>query len=198
LFGYALAIWTSVARDACLTLGHCLDLTFSFGWARCLAGFFAGALVAEFRDRAAIAALVRRVPQVLTFAAALLFLLFADRVPGAAFAAPAIFVALIASLSRDSGPLAWLFTTHVAQYLGRLSYSLYLVHAALRPLVMIAAYAASSTAAHVIEGVLFLLTSLALAHWLNRLIETPYRDYFCRLSSVLVRSRSYSRSSVSQ
>lgn len=175
LVGYALAIWASVGPSGCLTLGECFGMTFSYGWSRCLAGFFVGALIAEYRNHAAIAALTGRATQLLTFAAALLFVLFADRVPGSAFAAPVVFAALLASLIRDSGPVARILQTRAAQYLGRLSYSLYLAHAVLRPELFGIAEHVSGALAPVV-ALLYLFASFALARILYERVETPCRE----------------------
>lgn len=175
--GYAIAVWASLGSGACAH-GSCYSATFDYGWSRCLAGFFAGALVAEFRDRRVVAALAGRTPQVLTFAATLALFAFADRVPGAAFAAPFVFAALIASMSRDSGPVARLFQRRAAQFLGRISYSLYLAQSAIRYPLGVAAVAWTGRTAHMLEGASMLLASFALAHLLNRFVETPYRQRF--------------------
>jgi peptidoglycan/LPS O-acetylase OafA/YrhL len=178
LIGYALAIWASVGPEECLTKGNCFSMSYSFGWSRCLAGFFFGALIAEYRNSAPVAALAGRVPQCLAFAVALLFVLFVGRVPGSALAAPFVFAALIASMSSDIGPVARIFQTRAAQYFGRLSYSLYLAHAVMRPWVHFAALWMPGPVAHAIEGAAFLLVSLALAHILCERIETPCRRWF--------------------
>jgi peptidoglycan/LPS O-acetylase OafA/YrhL len=176
--GYALAVWASVGLGECLKLGACFSATYRFGWSRCLVGFFVGALIAEYRLSAPIAAMMGRVPQFLAFAVMFLFVLFADRVPGSALAAPLVFAALIASMSGDSGLIARIFQTRIAQYFGRLSYSLYLAHAVFLPLVYGAASSMPGPLAHAIEGAAFLLASLALAHVLCDRIETPCRRWF--------------------
>jgi peptidoglycan/LPS O-acetylase OafA/YrhL len=187
--GYALAIVVSIGPSACLAHGHCLDLTYRYGWTRCLAGFFAGALIRQYSDTAAVAALTGRATQASIFAVTLCFVLFADRVPGAALAAPAVFAVLVASLSRDRGPVAWLLKTRGAQLLGRLSYSLYLAHAVLLQVFMIAILSANGPVAHAIEGMLFLLASLGLAHVLYRHVEMPLRDRFYAWADAGARSR---------
>lgn len=178
LLGFAIAIWQTVGVDKCFAHGHCFDMTYRNGWARCLVGFFSGALVAEFKGHALIAALADRVPQALSFAVTLLLIGFADRMPSAALAAPIVFAALIGALSRNSGPVASIFRSRAAQYLGGLSYSLYLAHAIFRPVLRVAAIVKSSATAHAVECALFLLASFALAHALRHFIETPYRRRF--------------------
>lgn len=178
LIGYALAVWASAGLGECLKRGACFDMTYRFGWSRCLAGFFVGALIAEYRDSAPVAAFAGRVPQAVAFAVALLFVLFVDRLPGSALAAPLVFAALIASMNSDRGPVVRIFQTRAAQYLGRISYSLYLAHAIFRPLVSGAALVTHGPLGHAIEGGVFLVVSLALAHVLCERVETPCRKWF--------------------
>jgi peptidoglycan/LPS O-acetylase OafA/YrhL len=186
LVGYAVAVWSSPASCA---HDACYDLTFTWGWGRCLAGFFAGALIAEYCERAAF--LRRRVPQVVAFAASVALFAFAHCVRGAAFAAPFVFAALVASLSADCGPVARVFQSRPAQYLGRLSYSLYLAHAPLRGLLYAVALIWASPAAHAVEAVVMIAGSLALATVLHRRVEAPCRE---RINAWVTPSRSASPS----
>ncbi len=133
-------------------------------------------------------------PQLLTFAVALLVVVVAAYVPAAALVAPAAFVAVIASLSRDDGPIARVFKTRAAQYLGRLSYSLYLGHAVLYGLFTLATDVTKSKVARVTEAALFVLLSFALAHALARFVETPWRRRVNAFADVAFRSPSSSRS----
>jgi peptidoglycan/LPS O-acetylase OafA/YrhL len=187
LVGYALAIWASVGPHACLAKGRCFDLTYSYGWTRCLVGFFAGALIAEYRDRSIVRALTGGGPQVLTFTAALLFVLFAGGVPRISLAAPVVFAVLIGSLTSDSGPVARLFHVRATQYLGKISYSLYLGHAVLWPLLGILRPVAT--------GAIFLFMTLALAHLLHCFVETPWRERFNAWAETASRPRANSSSS---
>ncbi|QCP53828.1 acyltransferase [Trinickia violacea] len=177
LIGYVIAAWQTLGPNACLTYGHCLDLTYSYGWARCLVGFFTGALIAEYRDCAPLRVLRGRATQVFTFSAVLVFV-FIDRMPSIALAAPIVFAALIASLVDDSGPIARLFQTSAAQYLGRISYSLYLGHAVFWVMLRARADLTDNNAIKLATGAVFLLMSFALAHLLNRLVEMPFRQRF--------------------
>ena len=175
LVGYTLAVWISLSMGACAK-GSCYSATFDFGWTRCLAGFFGGALVAEFRERAPVTALARRVPQLLAFASALAIVAFAHLATGLAFAAPFAFAALVASLSRDGGPVARLFQSRPAQYLGSISYSLYLVQSASRYPLGVAAMKWTSPVAQAAEAALMLFMSFALANMLYRRVERPCRE----------------------
>lgn len=169
--GYAIALWASVASGSCIHDG-CMNMTFDYGWARCIAGFFLGALVAECRT--ALAGLVRH--QMIALAGVAVVLAFADRSPVIAFAAPIVFAVLVACLAHDSGPVARLFQARPMQSLGGLSYSLYLSHAVFLPMLTVSSHAAGSTSAHWTEGVLFLAASFTLAQLLHRYIEAPWRE----------------------
>ncbi|WP_206995087.1 acyltransferase family protein [Trinickia mobilis] len=198
MLGYAIAVAASIVRHDCLRTGDCLAaLNCSFGWARCIAGFFVGALVAEFKNVLAMRVMSRRIPQLLAFAATLLFMSYSN-VLGLAFAAPLVFGAFVASLACDSGPIAKFFHERPFQYLGRISYSLYLGHAVVAPLYAVAVTATSSPLVNFAAIAAFFAASVVLAHLLNRFVETPCRQYFYGLSSVRVRSPSSSPSSVSQ
>ncbi|KVM71555.1 hypothetical protein WJ60_08525 [Burkholderia ubonensis] len=178
LTGYAIAIWSSLNSQLCIEHRLGLDLTFDYGWARCIAGFFIGALIAEYRGRCWVVAAARTSVQTIAFVAAVLLIMCADLVRGSAFLAPIVFGVLIASLGRDTGPVARLFQTRFAQYLGALSYSLYLGHAIFRPLLSAASNILTSPSAHLVEGTLFLMASFALAYRMNQIVEIPFRRRF--------------------
>lgn len=174
--GYAIAVSTSAgacARDACYSM------TFDYGWSRCIAGFFLGAIIAEFRGP--LGRLTRH--QWPALVATLAVFAFADRSPIIAFSAPVVFAALVASLARDSGPVARLFQSRPTQYLGRLSYALYLGHAVLRYPFSVIAIATHSYAAHAAAVAAMLLLSLGIAHVLHHRIETPWRARFAQWSA---------------
>lgn len=171
--GYVVAIWASYVSGSCIH-GGCMNMTFDYGWSRCIAGFFLGALFAECR--APLACPIPR--QTIAFAAVTVVFVFAHRTPVIAFAAPIVFAVLVASLASDSGPVAHLFQARPMQYLGGLSYSLYLAHSVFLPILTASAYGASSAGAHLAEGALFLAASFALAHLLHRYVEMPWRERF--------------------
>ncbi len=175
VIGYAIAVYVSVVPNGCVRRGECLSLHYGMAWARCVAGFFVGVLVVQYRATRAARILARRGPQLVIAVAALAFA-NAAALDGIALAAPLVFAALVASLSTDYGPVARFFQRPAFQYLGRVSYTLYLVHGALA-----APYVAGLTAAQsrmpallaVVAG--FIVASLLLAHALTRFIETPCR-----------------------
>lgn len=176
--GYAIALRVSLVTNDCLVRGSCFDLASNYGWARCLVGFFIGALLSTHHEHALIRALRLRAMQVAVFAVTVAFVLFVHRMPGAAFAAPLMFALFVASLTSDHGPVARLFQARVAQYFGKVSYSLYLGHGALLPLLGVAVHGAHSVPGKVAGILLFILASLILAHLLHRLVEIPFRARF--------------------
>lgn len=195
IIGYAVCLYGSVVQAGCVKNGDCLDLIYHFGWARCVAGFFIGALVAVYREARALRALSRPVPQLVVAAVALLFFSVAGAY-GIALAAPVLFAALVASLASDCGPVARLFQRSVFQVLGRVSYSLYLGHGALAPAYVFAlSEAHSSPIALLAVMVGFFIVCAALAYALNRFIETPFRERINAWAETTSRSRASASSS---
>ncbi|KVM92296.1 acyltransferase family protein [Burkholderia stagnalis] len=172
--GYAITIWAAMGPYECLTRPGCMSLTYDFGWARCLVGFFAGALIAEFRDTRIFGALRTPIMQAAVFLITLALVISVDLLPGVALASPMVFVLLIGSLSDGNGPVSSLFDLRPFQYLGRVSYSLYLGHGVFLPMLLLlrAAHAWQSQA--VIVAV-FMALSFGLAHVLYLRVEAPYR-----------------------
>jgi peptidoglycan/LPS O-acetylase OafA/YrhL len=184
--GYVIAASKSV-DNGCLHAGVCLDLNCSYGWSRCLAGFFIGALVAEFKNATALNVMKRRIPQCLAFGAVLLVMTYA-RVRGLALVAPLLSGAFVASLASDSGPVARFFQKRPFQYLGRISYSLYLGHPIVAPLYF-GFTVIPNRLAHGVALAAFITASIALAHLLNYFIETPYRQRFNAWAETVSRPR---------
>jgi peptidoglycan/LPS O-acetylase OafA/YrhL len=183
--GYAVAVWASVAHDDCLRVGWCLGSTFSYGWSQCLSGFFLGVLVDKYKDAPLLQVVTRRVPQLLCAAAVVLLLTLADMVRALALAAPLVFAVFVASLARDCGAVARFFQDRPFQYLGKVSYSLYLGHLLVGPF-MNAAFAALPQG---VRLVLYLAVSIAFAHLLTRYVETPWRRRFNAWADTVSRPR---------
>lgn len=179
-----------------------LDLTFDYGLLRCLAGFFLGVAT-----RAAIVGgamnFARRLPDGLfamleaaALAACVAIMAFAS---GAAVtAAIPAFVALLAVLQFDRGPLAHLLATRPARFLGDMSYSIYMVHMPLfltlygalgrLPGVTTAPGGHDGAVTYLIDPWLgdllaaaALLAILAIARLTYRFIEEPGRSFGRRL-----------------
>lgn len=165
VIGYAVTVY--------VRHGQTFDVTYDFGLARCFAGFFAGALVAHLRLHVSASAQFTA----LAVAAWLLF----GAAPVFALAAPLVFAFLIAALANDAGPVARAFQCDTAQYLGRVSYALYLGHpVALAFLMYLQRHFGMSMLAVVLA---YFPASFLLAHVLNVFIETPARRYAYSLSA---------------
>ncbi len=123
----AVAAWGAVlvwAPDGMETTGY-------LAIARCLTGFFAG-VIAEtlFRTDA-----VRRLSlghfEILAAASAVSLIVAAAMLPNARFAAPVVFSFLVLAYAGDRGPISMVLCTRPVQWLGKLSYSIYMTHALL-------------------------------------------------------------------
>jgi peptidoglycan/LPS O-acetylase OafA/YrhL len=105
-----------------------LNVTVDWGIIRCLAGFFLGMLIFRFKRRNIVCqsrVLIGGCEIAVTIAI-ILTMSFTSG-PLIAFVIP-LFVIAIALLQFDQGPLARLLVSPVAQFLGRISYSIYMVH----------------------------------------------------------------------
>lgn len=182
----ALAAWIEIDR-ACFLQGGCLSkLVHQFGWLRCIAGFFVGTLIYEFRDYL-VTLTSHAVFQVTACSAALFLLMAADAIPGAALTAPLTFGALISALISDRGPVARILQTPAALYLGKVSYPLYLAHGVMLPLV-VSMPANIGLMDQLVTYALFLFWAFAAAHLLHHYVEVPFRDRFNAWSQALSRA----------
>jgi peptidoglycan/LPS O-acetylase OafA/YrhL len=178
IVSYAAAIYLSVGRSHCLTQGECFNLAYGSGWTRCGAGFFAGCLLAEYNGTRIMKALRTRSLQLTVCAAALVFCDVSDWKNGIALAAPVVFFFLVASLLSDEGPVAAVLSSKPAQFLGRISYSLYLGHGALLPVYIKLVSHTANAYLRVAFFVVFLLGFFEVALLLHRHIEVPFRNRF--------------------
>jgi peptidoglycan/LPS O-acetylase OafA/YrhL len=177
LLAYAVSIWASVQAHGCLKGGGCMDLTFDYGYWRCLAGFFLGATLSQLRIRAPTRAALA-LGQALSLLALLAMFLLAQRLPAVALAAPLLFGLLLLSLRADEGPLARLLGTAPLQMLGRLSYSIYLMH----PVILLGWNAGRAQVAGGVGRVMFTAGYVAIvlivSGWTYKLVEDPMRRRF--------------------
>ncbi|MBN3788947.1 acyltransferase [Burkholderia sp. Ac-20353] len=173
--GYGIAIWAAVGLGKCLSVGDCFDSTIRFGWSRCLAGFFAGALIAEFRHREIFRALRGGFAQVATFTVVVAFFIYSNRIPGLPCAAPLMFVPLVASLIEDHGPIAAVFCMRPFQFLGRISYSLYLTHAVFCLPFVSVVNARDTFGGRIAACLGFVFVCVAIARIMCEAVEIPCR-----------------------
>jgi peptidoglycan/LPS O-acetylase OafA/YrhL len=119
----------AVASYAALALERgTLDVTVDWGIIRCLAGFFLGMLTYQFnrRDILGQSRILIGACGIAVTIAVVLTMAFGSG-PLIAFVIP-LFVIAIALLQFDQGLIAHLLISPVAQFLGRISYSIYMVH----------------------------------------------------------------------
>lgn len=179
VLGYLLTVWASVDLHDCLTIGRCFDVSYDFGFARCVSAFFLGGLVSHFvklidfnANRLQIIGLV-----------ALTALFWAvDDYPILGIFFPGVFAILIVSISKDTGFLAELLKCRPFQILGERSYSIYLMHpVVLLPLMSyrdsIKGVAMSSAVLVAYLAVLWVVSGLTY-----RFVENPFRIIFNRIA----------------
>jgi peptidoglycan/LPS O-acetylase OafA/YrhL len=186
LVAWLVSAWASVRLRQCLHWGGCFDLTFDFGYWRCLAGFFLGALLSQLRARMppwAKPALVPGLMQGVALAMLLAMFLLVRRWPALGLAAPLLFGLFLLSVRGDRGPLAVLLGINALQALGRHSYSVYLMH----PVILLVWNAGRPYATGAVDKLLFLCGYVAIvcwvAGWSFRLVEEPMRKRFNRYAA---------------
>jgi len=105
-----------------------LDVRADWGIVRCLAGFFLGMLIGQFKTKNMLNQwpMLVRGSGIAVVTAIVLVMFFASG-PLLVLVIP-LFVIAIALLQSDRGPVARLLISPVAQFLGRISYSIYMVH----------------------------------------------------------------------
>jgi peptidoglycan/LPS O-acetylase OafA/YrhL len=190
LAAWLVCAWASVRLRQCLSWGGCLDLTFDYGYWRCLAGFFLGALLSQLRGRGpAPGTRTLALAQGSTLVTLVLMFALVKRWPVLGLGAPLLFGLFLLSLRSDRGPLAALFGRAPLQALGRHSYSVYLMH----PVILLAWNALRPHAMGGLERLLFACGYVALvcwvAGWTFRLVEEPMRKRFNRYAALRFGSR---------
>jgi peptidoglycan/LPS O-acetylase OafA/YrhL len=178
--GYLLTAWATVHVHQCLKWGNCLDLTFDYGFVRCVTGFFLGALLSYLRVAGHP---WRGAMQAASVAALALMFVFMQRHPVLALAAPLLFACFLLSISSDTGPVAALLNTGPMQFLGQQSYSIYLMH----PVLLLGFNGVRPYATSWLGQLLFLLAYAAMvllvSRWTFRLVEDPARKMFNRIAA---------------
>lgn len=183
LSGLALSVYGSLHVDHCMQVGHCLDSHSTYAFPRCIGSFLLGV----FAER--LATLIESVPtrglsvvQVAAASMAIIVMWQSTNVPGLAFAVTPIFFVVVLTLSDDRGPLARMLQAPVCQSLGRISYSVYLIHA---PLVFVGHITLKPIS--IVAKICILLGYVALvvliATQTYRFIEAPARDATRRWSA---------------
>ncbi len=121
----AVAAWLILFVDV---TGRGMLSTDVFGIVRCLLGFFSGVVAEWLHRRGAFATLADGKAEIPAALAAIVLLWVAASYPVAHYAGPLVFFVLVFAHASDLGPLSRLMATMPMQWLGRLSYSIYLTH----------------------------------------------------------------------
>ncbi len=181
--GAVVAVGASIYSLDCLdpkAVTVCLDLGYDYGMSRCLAGFFAGCLLARLPRPATVHPALGAI-QAGLLVAVIGTMALISRSPAWSLVVPLVMGALVYTVSADQGPVARFFSTRPLQFLGEISYSVYLLHV---PLVMmfdiVIPRRPNPTA-----GVVFMLLLVVLARLSYLYVETPSREWFRRRFRVL-------------
>lgn len=179
LAGFLVTAWASLVVHQCLQVGRCFDVSYDFGFARCISSFLLGALTCHFGrffqfdvNRLQLAAL--------TLLAALFLLV--DAYPLLSFGFSTACSLFILSIRRDTGFLSRLLSSKPFQVLGERSYSIYMMHpVVLLPLTSYLGHINSFGMGTLV--MFFYVTVLVLVSgWTYRFIENPFRLFFNRLA----------------
>jgi peptidoglycan/LPS O-acetylase OafA/YrhL len=136
---YLVGLLTAVTSYVALVLlEQTLDLTWDYGIVRCMSGFFLGMCIFRLRTTTSFLPSSRLADTigVVVFLAVVALLLFASG-PLIVIVIP-LFVVLVASLQYDRGMVAHFLASPIAQFIGRISYSIYMVHFLLVVTILIA------------------------------------------------------------
>lgn len=121
----ALAAWLVLVADI---TGRGMISTDVFGIVRCMLGFFSGVLAEWLHRRGTFRALADGRAEIPTALAGVVLVWVTASLAEARYAAPVVFLALVFAHASDRGPLSRFMATSPVQWLGRLSYSIYLTH----------------------------------------------------------------------
>jgi peptidoglycan/LPS O-acetylase OafA/YrhL len=173
-------------RHDCFTLGYCFNVTYDFGFARCVAAFFLGALASRAQRIPALAA-VQCAPALQWAALAGLVAMFfaAGPMPALTFLCPPVFALLLFTLARDTGPVARVLRHRWLQMLGERSYSIYMMHPIVQLLLRSVLHKVAHPAVEVAVFVVYVAVVLLVSKFTYERIEVPCRNYFNRIATQL-------------
>jgi peptidoglycan/LPS O-acetylase OafA/YrhL len=170
----------SIKNEDCLVAGHCAGAWRDYAIWRCVGGFSCGVLaykiVQRFERQVSAWAKPIQIAAVLTSA---VVVPGSVRYPALAFLADGTFLVLVVSLSFDRGPVASLFKLRPFQFLGRVSFSVYLVHSGFVGLLEVMSHGAIPL---VIQFTAFITVVLVVSSFTYRFIEAPARDWTRRFA----------------
>lgn len=121
----ALVAWIILFVDF---TGRGMISTDVFGIVRCILGFFSGVVAEWLHRRGSFRALADGRAEIPAALAGVALVWATAYLPGTRYAAPLVFLALVFAHASDGGLISRFMATWPAQWLGRLSYSVYLTH----------------------------------------------------------------------
>lgn len=186
---------------------HGMDATYDWGFARCVIGFGAGVIVEDLRRT--IPAPTQASTARLEWPAVLMMFVYIGMAGTGplSFAAPLVFAFVVYVFSFEAGPVSQLLRRGPVQALGRWSYSIYMVHALLVTVFLLAASAVQKplgrelvdllpggarVVGHIDPAILdlalfgYLIAVVVAARFTYRMIETPGRTFFNGLAERVV------------
>lgn len=173
-----------------LGLPH-MNTTFDYGFLRCLYGFFLGVAAGLLAARAQTKAWSPRLLsglQLAAVAASVAGVSNINLMPKLTFFMPCVFAVLVFGIAADRGVVARCLSVPVMQYLGKISYSIYMCHALVLPYFKAVALSMPLFVADIVY-LPYLVCVLVLGHLGYRFIEVPGRELGYRLSMRLTTRR---------
>jgi peptidoglycan/LPS O-acetylase OafA/YrhL len=182
VLGLAITCWASLFIHHCVAQRACLDVTFDYGFARCVGSYFLGCLsfYAARYYAGRHARLHETGSQLVTLLIIGSLFAFVARVPILALLFPLAFALLILSLSSDRGFVAEMLKSKAAQMLGQRSYSLYLMHPALLQLFGHSLGHISGVGKGLAILAIYAVSLIVISGLTYRFIEQPFREMFNR------------------
>ncbi|WP_321963030.1 acyltransferase [Paraburkholderia sp. J7] len=181
--GMGFAWYGSVYVDHCLQVSHCLDSHLDYAFPRCIASFILGAFAEWVASKLYWKRLLTiSFVQLMAAVLAVCVMWKSISAPAWAFTTPLCFLLVVVALASDRGVLATALQTRPCQYLGKVSYSIYMVHA---PLVFVGHITLKPIPFAAKLGVLaaYVLLVLLISALTFRFIETPGREFARKLSN---------------
>lgn len=172
IVGFLITAWATIDVHKCLLKGKCLDISYDFGFARCAASFFLGALTYSFSRTIPFKPTVLQISG-LTVLSALFF--WTDKYPLLTFLFPLVFSVLVLSVSKDIGLLSVILKSSPFQLLGKRSYSIYMMH----PILL---FYMQSVITPLLTTLVYIAVLVFIADLTYRFIEDPFRKMFNRIA----------------
>jgi len=181
MLSYALTVWGSVDIHQCLVRGKCLDVAFDFGFPRCIAAFFIGAIASAYCN----SGMKFNIYYLQISGIILLVLLLStmDNYPGVAFAFPITFSILVVSVSTDEGPLAAVLKLKIFQIMGQRSFSIYLMHASILLFFREFIQKIGLGLPLFLFALFYITIIIMISKWTYKFIENPFRILFNRIAT---------------